>query len=68
MISVKKKYPCGVCSKSVAQNHNAVYCDSGGSWVHIKCNFLNKKTYKKLQKDNNTSFCIQCLKNQLPFQ
>lgn len=64
----KIKYPCGVCSRSVANNHNAVYCDSCDSWVHIKCNFLNKKTYKKLQKDNNPWFCIKCLRNQLPFQ
>ena len=36
--------------------------------VHLKCNFLNKHTYKKLQKDNSPWFRINCVKNQLPFQ
>ena len=58
----------GVCSKTVANNHNALCCDSCDKWVHIKCNFLNKATYKKLQKDNSPWFCINCTKDQLPFQ
>ena len=45
------KFPCGICSKTVANNHNVLRCDSCDKWVHIKCNFLNKKTYQKLQKD-----------------
>ena len=43
------KFPCGVCSKPVANNHNALCCDSCDKWVHIKCNFFDKKTYPKLQ-------------------
>ena len=62
------KFPCGVCCKPVANNHNALCCDSCDSWVHIKCNFLNKYTYKKLQKDKSPWFCINCIKSQLPFQ
>ena len=57
----------GVCSKTVANNHNALCCDSCDKWVHIKCNFFNKATYKKLQKDNSPWFCINCTKDQLPF-
>ena len=45
-----------------------VVCDSYDKWFHIKCNFLNKKTYLKLQKDKAPWFCIDCVKNQLPFQ
>ena len=48
-----KKFPCGVCLKTVANNHNALCCDSCYKWIHIKCNFLNKYTYKKLQKGNS---------------
>ena len=62
------KFPCGVCSKSVASNHNALCCDSCDKWVHIKCNFLNKRTYRQLQKDKSPWFCINCIKDQLPFQ
>ena len=29
---------------------------------------MNKATYKKLQKDNSPWFCINCTKDQLPFQ
>ena len=39
-------FSCGVCSKTVANNHNALCCDSSDKWVHIKCNFLNKMTSK----------------------
>ena len=42
------KFPCGVCYKAVAKNHNAVYCDSCNLWVHIKCNNLTKFCYRKL--------------------
>ena len=28
-------YPCGVCSKIVAKNHNAVCCDKCDMWVHV---------------------------------
>ena len=62
------KFPCGVCTKTVANNHNAICCDSCDKWVHIKCNFLNKKTYRKLQKDKSPWFCINCINDQLPFQ
>ena len=61
------KFPCGVCLKPVANNHNALCCDSCDKWIHIKCNLLNKYTYKKLQKDNSPWFCINCTKDQLPF-
>ena len=58
----------GVCSKTVANNHNALCCDSCDKWVHIKCNFLNKMTYKKLQEGNSPWFCVNCTIDQLPFQ
>ena len=47
---------------------NALCCDSCNKWVHIKFNFLDKKTYQKLQKDKSSWFCTNCIKNQLPFQ
>ena len=41
------KFWCGICSKSVANNHNALCCDNCDKWVHIKCNFLDKKKLTK---------------------
>ena len=64
----KIRDPYGICSGSVAKNHNAIYCDSCDRWVHIKCNFLDEKTYRKLQKDTNPWCCVKCLRDQLPFQ
>ena len=43
------KFPCGVCSKSVANNINARCRDSCDKWVHIKCNFLDKKLTKSFK-------------------
>ena len=60
-------FPCGVCLKTVNQNHNAVLCDICNNWIYIKCNYLNKKDYKKLQNSNETFFCIQCMKDVCPF-
>ena len=61
-------FPCGVYSKTVANHHKELCCDSCDKWVYIKCNFLNKMTCKKLQKDNSLWFCLNCTKDQLPFQ
>ena len=35
------KFPCGICSKAVEKNRNAVCCDGCNLWVHIRCNNLN---------------------------
>ena len=61
-------FSCVACSNTLANNHNALCCDSCDKWVHMKCNFLNKMTYKKLQKNNSPWFCINCTKNQFLFQ
>ena len=44
------KFPCGVCSKSVANNHRTLCCDRCDKLVHMKCNFLNKKNLSKASK------------------
>ena len=36
-------------------------------WVHIVCKNLSKYCYRKLQKDNSTWFCVDCLKKEMPF-
>ena len=45
------KYPCSICKKTVAKNHNAICCDKCNQWVHMTCNKIMKYYYKKLQKD-----------------
>ena len=51
------KFPCGVCYKAVAKNHNAVCCDSYNLWVHIKCNNLTKFCYRELQTNQEPWYC-----------
>ena len=65
--STKMAYPCGVCYKSVNDNHNAVLCDICDKWIHIKCNLLNSSDYKKLKNAEETFYCINCTKDITPF-
>ena len=45
------RFPCKICSKSLAENHKAVWCDLCDIWVHIKCNERNAATYNMLKND-----------------
>ena len=61
------KFPCKICSKSVAKTHKAVCCDLCNIWVHIKCNKINAATYNMLLNDETKWFCIECSKDIFPF-
>ena len=61
------KFPCGICCKVVAKNHNAICCDSYNLWVHIKCNNLTKFCYRKMQTSQEPWYCKNCIKQILPF-
>ena len=62
------QFPCGICSKAVANNHQAIKCDKCNLWIHIKCNKINKQTYNYLKSDSSQwFFCISCTKEFLPF-
>ena len=62
-----KKFPCEICEKTVAANHNAVCCDICNKWVHISCNNITRYCYRKLQKDETTCYCKICLGQAMPF-
>ena len=53
------KFPCNICEKNVASNHNAICCDICNKWVHISYNNISR-----LQKDSTPWYC---LKQVLPF-
>ena len=61
------QFSCGICSKAVANNHQAIKCDKCNLWIHIKCNKINKQTYNYLKSDSSHWFCISCTKEFLPF-
>ena len=62
------KFPCNICEKSVAINHNAICCDICNKWVHISSNNISTYCYWKLQKDSTRWYCKNCLKQVLPFK
>ena len=61
------KYPCRICSKSVAETHKAVYCDICHHWIHIKCNSITNSEYDKLKDSNSPWYCIKCVNETTPF-
>ena len=62
-------FPCRACHKNVNKNHKAIFCNTCGTWIHIKCNNLNSKDYDKLvTEDDDIDFiCICCLAENIPF-
>ena len=58
-----KKDKCSVCNKTVSINHKAVYCDICKTWVHIKCNYIDNKTYQYLQNSDDEWYCLSCNKH-----
>ena len=62
-----KKFPCGICKKTVAANHSAVCCDICNKWVHISSNNITRYCYRKLQKDETPWYRKICLGQAMPF-
>ena len=54
------KPKCKICLKTVATNHRKITCQSCNSFVHIKCNQTDVKTYNKIVKDNIPQVCLSC--------
>ena len=61
------QFPCLVCEKSVAKNHEAICCDKCNWRVHRQCNNLCKKTYRDFQKTDMPWYCKKCIKDITPF-
>ena len=61
------KFPCSICSRTVAKNHRAIECDLCKRWVHIKCNYITPTQYESLKVDVTNWYCINCMKEAIPF-
>ena len=61
--------PCSTCHKNINTNHRALYCNSCGLFVHIKCNLLNNNDFLRFKKegDDVPFFCITCISENIPF-
>ena len=57
------QFPCGICSKAVANNHQAIKYDKCNLWIHIKCDKINKQTYNYLNHILPTVSAYHALKN-----
>ena len=56
-----RKYPCGICSKSVKSNQKAIQCDSCDQWIHIVCNNTTKEEYELLKFQVDPWACSRCI-------
>ena len=61
------KFPCGICEKPIANDHQAINCDKCFLWIHVKSNKINKQTYIYLMCENSPLYCILCTKTFLPY-
>ena len=54
------KWPCGVCSKGVRWNENAVSCDSCDTWYHQSCMEMPTQMFECLQSSQAVWICASC--------
>ena len=60
---VKKtvKYPCGICSNEVKDDHKGISCDSCSTWYHNDCTGMTDYMYDTYCNNSNlTWLCIRC--------
>ena len=58
--SVLSKPQCKICTKTIAKNHRKISCQLCSSYVHIKCNQTDVKTYNNILKENLPQTCLSC--------
>ncbi|XP_065679190.1 uncharacterized protein LOC136093905 [Hydra vulgaris] len=61
------KCHCKFCNKAVANHQRGILCDCCSSWVHAKCNSINKFSYNLLVKDSSDWYCSDCIIKNMPF-
>ena len=61
-------FPCGVCSKTVANINNALCCDSCDKWIHIKLALQIKKLTKSFKKISLLGSVLIVLRTNCLFQ
>ena len=61
------KITCGICEKSVANDHQVIHCHKCGIWIHIKCYKINKQTYIYLICENCHWYRMLCTKTFLSY-
>ena len=60
-------FPCSICTKTIGDNDDSIYCDNYNLWVHIKCNNLNFIDYQYLNGNDDPWFCLKCNSERYSF-
>ena len=60
-------FPCSICTKTIGDNDDSIYCDNCNLWVYIKCNNLNFIDYKYLNGNDDPWFYLKCNSECYPF-
>ena len=64
------KLYCSVCTKlceDEIDSEASILCDCCKQWVHFGCSKLDTRQFNKLGKSRDPYFCMNCIKDNLPF-
>ena len=53
-------FPCSICTKTISDNDDSLYCDNYNLWVHIKRNNQNFIDYQYFNGNDDPWFCLKC--------
>ena len=59
-------YRCGKCSR-ILGNCGCILCNCCNKWFHKKCSLLENNKFTNLGQCEEPWFCLDCMKNNLPF-
>ena len=51
---------CQACTKTIAKNHRKIQCHFCNSFIHIKCNRTDTKTYNSIVQNKLLPVCLNC--------
>jgi len=60
------EYPCGVCTREVRDDDEAIYCESGcEQWYHRECTGMSKVAYDLLTAEDSAEWvCDSCVNSK----
>ena len=62
-----RKYPCGICNKSVKCNQKGLKCTTCLKWIHLSCSDVSLELYNDCSEKFTGWECTNCWMKQIPF-
>ena len=62
-----KKFPCGICNKSVRGNQKGLLCTCCKKWIHLSCTDVSVNSYDDRSQTFTGWECSSCLMKHLAF-